>query len=239
MTDDARPVRVPATIRRRTPAAPIVVALLLAAALTGCEAAGFLAAASRPKVPAQHTLDPVDTLILVEDAELQLGDPSLANLMANAIADDLREQRALFGAAIVGQAELEALKADFGGRFERMAIDEIGQRLGAEQVVYVEVLAASVERAPGVLQPKGLAGVKVIDAVARERVFPAVEGVDAAQGSVRGRVVAARLSIDLADTEDRGLVAEVNQSLALALAHEAGKLFYEHRNDTSGNRLPD
>lgn len=215
-----------------------ILGLLVATAGSGCAVAGIAAEMTRPKLPAAHRLDPVTTLILVEDPNLLLRDPSLTTFIANAIAADLRANEALFGAAIVDQRQLQALKADFGGRFGSMALDEVGQRVGAEQVIYVEVLSATFERAPGVFQPQGAVGVKVIDAVARQRVFPPVQGTDAMVAAPRGAVVEARLPLDTTSDDDASFVAYLAEQLARAMASRASELFYDHRPRQPGERLP-
>lgn len=218
--------------------AVVVLLALAAGALQGCAVAGIMAEATQKKTPAAYELAAVPTLIMVEDRGLRLRDPALTTFMANAIAADLRAHQALGGAAIIEQAELARVAGEFGRDFDTLGIDEVGQRAGASQVLYVEVQRVRLERAPGLWDPEAVAGVKVIDAVGRRRVFPPGASVEGVSSGPRGRPVLATLPVETPDTDDRAYRAATLQRLARALASRVSELFYAHRGPQPGDRLP-
>lgn len=206
--------------------------------MSGCAVGGILGEAFAPKIRAEHELDPVPTLIMVEDRSLALDDPDLPAFIANAIAADLRRERALEGAKIIEPSAVARLMGEFGREFESMAIDEVGQRVGASQVLYVNIRRVRLLRAPGLYQPAATAEVKVIDAVSRERVFPPQESAEGIATGPRGFPVLAELPPDAADTADRAYESAVRQKLSRALATEVAELFYPHKRRQPGDRLP-
>lgn len=228
--------------RRRSFAATRVLplALLVAAlaALPGCAVGGILGEAFAPKIPAQHKLAPVPTLIMVEDRSLLLEDPDLTAFIANAIAADLRREKALKGAEIIRPSAVAKLMGEFGREFENMAIDAVGQRVGASQVLYVNIRQVRLMRAPGLYQPAAVAEVKVVDAVSRKRVFPRQESAEGIATGPRGVPVVAELPPDAADTGDRAYEAAIRQRISRVLATEVAELFYAHKRRQPGDRLP-
>lgn len=215
-------------------------ALLVAAlaALPGCAVGGILGEAFAPKIPAQHKLAAVPTLIMVEDRSLLLEDPDLTTFIANAIAADLRREKALQGAEIIRPSEVAKLMGEYGSDFEKMAIDAVGQRVGASQVLYVNIRQIRLMRAPGLYQPAAVAEVKVVNAVSRKRVFPRQESAEGIASGPRGVPVMAELPPDAADTGDRSQEAAIRQKLSRVLATEVAELFYAHQRRQPGDRLP-
>jgi len=223
----------------------VAVRLVVGAALAvpilaagGCAIAGLVAEAAGPTLEAEHELADVPTLIMVEDRGLRLEDPALPTFLANAIAADLRDHGALGRAEILEQSELGRLSGEFGREFNSLGIDEIGQRVGAQQVLYVEVQRVQLERAPGLWEPRVSAGVKVIDAVGRERVYPPVESIEGVAVRPRGRPVVATLPAHAPDGPDRAYRLSVLEALAQRLATRVGQLFYDHKAPRPGDRLP-
>lgn len=240
---DCRPLA--AARRRRPTARPFAAALARATILAtialgvgGCAVGGVMAEAFAPKLPKEHDLAAVPTLIMVEDRGLAFEDPDLGAFIANAIAADLREHDALGGAPIVEQSKLAALAAEFDRDFESVAIDAVGQRVGASQVLYVALRRVRLQQAPGLYQPQAVAEVKVIDAVSRKRVFPPPRSVDGVSVVPRGRAVVAELPPDAADTGDRSYAAAKRRQLARAVATKVAELFYDRKRRQPGDRLP-
>jgi hypothetical protein len=229
-----------AAVRLRSLALRVAVVAMVAtvAALPGCAVGGILGEAFAPKIKAKHKLASVPTLIMVEDRSLLLEDPDLTSFIASAIAADLRRQKALRGATIIKPSAVAKLRGEFDRAFETMAIDEVGQRVGASQVLYVNIRQVQLMRAPGLYQPAAMAEVKVIDAVARKRVFPPRESAEGIATGPRGFAVVAELPPDAADTGDRAYEAALRQRLSRTLANEAAKLFYAHKPRQPGDRLP-
>jgi hypothetical protein len=112
-----------------------------------------------------------------------------------------------------------------------MAIDEIARAVGADQIIFVEMVALA-ETINGVPRPTAVVRLRVVDAANLVRLFPpegAVDPTRALQATV-GEV-------------DPGLLQSTSSRLKIyeALAEETGqeiaKLFYAHERIDLGDRL--
>jgi len=187
------------------------------------------------RTPPQYTIDDRPTLILVDDPHLQLGDPALANLVANQIATELyhapKKREAL--TQTVSLQKLEKLRADKGDDFPKMPLDEVGRAVGAQQVLHVYLEAVRFSRAPGLVQPRARVRVKLFDVVEGKRLFPPPPADSAPAHDPSQRSV--DLVVETPDPEAVELNPQVRQELARQLAERIGRevswLFRTHRKD--------
>jgi len=193
----------------------------------GCDMIALVADAAET-IPAEHELANVPTLIMIEDRQLHLEDPSVMGYMANAIAGTLIEQEILQANHVVNPDGIAKLRQEFGVRYNNLAIDEIGRRLGADQVLYVEIVDVNLRVAPGLYRPEATAKVKVIDALKRQRLYPATQSLEGVTSAPSGRAILVRLSTQTPDIDDRSFLGLARQQLAEALAQDIAKLFYRH-----------
>lgn len=212
--------------------------VLAAAALgsAGCEAIAFLGAMGGEKVKAQYKLPNRPTLVMVEDPERHLGNPTLNSVAAANAAFHLKQNQALT-APLIDQAELTALEARLGQEYARTPIDQVGRLLGAEQVVHVQVDSVSMQTAPGVYRPTAIVQVKVIDVADGERLFPEAPRFTNPNAPPPGHRVKAQLSVRSAGTDGRGTTAVLAQSLAEEIGHTVARLFYDHKKPEPGSTL--
>ena len=219
-----------------------LLALLAAAPLIpGCIAADlFGALAGDRKVPARHELADRPTLVFVEDPDDALGSRSLRHVVAANVGHHLVQKKVL-SAEPVSPRRVSQLAEELGSEFDRLAIDEVGRRLGAEQVIHVLIESATLEyHAAMVLRPRARAQVRVIDAVAGRRVFPAVTGFQGPGAPPPGEPVTVQMQ-HRGSPEDqrRGRDPLLHRALAERLGLQVARLFFDHRLPERGEGIGD
>ncbi len=113
-------------------------------ALAGCQAAGAAAyvLSGPPAVSAQFVPAKEPTLVLIED----YSNPSLhqteAEQMTRCVWQDLKAHEA---APLVEMEKFQELNDKSGAKVRKMTIPQIGQAVGARQVIYVNIRRSSVQ----------------------------------------------------------------------------------------------
>ncbi len=216
-----------------------VLSLLVLLPLTGCEGIALIAQGfSPPKVEALYR--PVDrpTLVLVDDPPGQFGDPSLPNEIAHQIGFHLIQQAALTQPNVVSPHGLYELATRLGEAFATTPIDQIGQRLGAEQVVYVYVQAVRLIQEPGMFRPSAAVRVRVIDTTTGTQLFP-----DPQRDDVSADPHYHNLTISMfyrsASNYNHETVRTVQQLLAKRIARDVARLFFDHTPRQPGEKFDD
>ena len=189
-------------------------ALLGLMTLAGCNVIGALTykAAGEKEIPPEHVLEKRPTIILVENfvnPDLAADD---AQLLARQIERHLREKDA---APIIAVEELLAYKNGHLKTFGKMTVKQIGEAMGAQQVIYVSLEGGGVASMGGgsTLQGKASALVKVIDVRTGQTLWPA-ELTDGRQ-----------VSYETDPTSGNTRPESVRQLLYAGLARNAARLF--------------
>lgn len=186
----------------------------------------------QPKREAAYELADRPTVVFVDDRMNAI--PINASRLRRAIADkatqDLMDQEILTTTISPRDAMTLARNSDREG--ELLSIGEIGQRVGAEQVIYVEMI--SFRGSPDGFTPRaaGACRVKVIDTVSRTRLFPPP---DDEKEYVEVQAVSPPFSMELFQSSQGR--AQIEQMLAGLLGDQVGKLFYKHVPDEIGSHL--
>jgi hypothetical protein len=156
----------------------IAIALSVLVLMTGCNVGGVVGyIATGPAVqPAQYKPDPKPTLVLVENYQ----SPSSVALDADRFAENLsNELRANTNLPLVDRSPLYSLRERDPSAYARLKVSEIAQKVGAEQVVYVDLSACQVQQsATHSARGRMAMRIKVIDAATGRTLWP----VDAADG---------------------------------------------------------
>ena len=199
------------------------------AILGGCNVAGWVAQAIPQQVKATYVLPARSTLVLVDDPDRRLRDPSLPRYIATEISNALAQHRAV--TRVVAPDKIDALMIELGGDFERTGIDQIGREVGAEQIVHVHVESATLYPEPGLLQPQAVVQIKVIDVVNRRRLFPATgRSYGRTEFSLSSRGV--RLNVRLlprgSTDESNAVQALLMRRLASRIARDSARLFHDY-----------
>jgi hypothetical protein len=209
-----------------------------ASALPGCNiVAPALYAVDGPgKIPAEHELAEVRTVVFVDDRRNVFPRTALRTSIGEAIAKDLLGRKLV--PSIVSPRDAIALARQKESGTKPLSISAIGRELDAQQVLYVQVvsflLAGDGESdGSGVgVRPTANCRVKVIDCVANTRTYPIGDIGES------GRLVTSR--IREVDPEAFRTVASrraVEDRLAARVAIDVAELFYEHDRVDLGQNL--
>jgi hypothetical protein len=140
----------------------------------GCNVLGVIAygASGGQKIPPDYKLPNRPTLIMVENYE----NPDLlaapADRIERSLTDDLTEAKV---AKFLAPEKVNELKASDPADFRKMNIPAVGRAIGAQQVIYVNLIQFNVEAPVGGSQFIGRAeaDVKVIDCDTGRTLWPA------------------------------------------------------------------
>ncbi|HYE21266.1 MAG TPA: hypothetical protein VEA69_22660 [Tepidisphaeraceae bacterium] len=159
------------------PAVAGLIGLALFAAVFGCALPGVLAYKFfPPTVPARYT-PPKDqpVVVLVEAGQSPGASVPEAEELLQALHADLEKNKV---APMVDLARVHDLRDREGRGFSKLSISEIGRRVGARQVIYVDLTHCDLHSDPGsdVYKLRLSAKVKVIDAQTAQTLWPDAEG---------------------------------------------------------------
>lgn len=210
------------TSLRRLPA--VTAAVAMACALTSCQAIAWPIAALAPpqKVKALYTL-PADkkVLVFVDDLQNPVHYPPVKRDLAEAIGKELMAQKAV-GATIPYERVLDLMAGDKA--FNDLGVANVGRKVGADVVVYVEIKSFKLREAEGSPLWEGQLGaaVRVVDAWATKKDSARLWPKDA----VEYNVPAVGLPVKEDPNADYG--AELAKTLSARMADRVAKLFYDH-----------
>lgn len=208
--------------------------MLLGALLTtlsACEPVNFvLTAFDDDRIPAQYTLAQGPVLVLVDDPNHHLGDPSLPNLVAASAGQHIEAN--ISKTTAISIDKLAALKREKGSAFDTMPVTSIGKALGATQVVYVLVESAGISGEPGLFRPQANVRVNVMDVATGKRVFPGVSSdnpMAATQGPDKlGFAMEIKLNYTQSEQSPIGETAVLMRALANEMGLQIAQLFFKH-----------
>ncbi len=222
------------TAERATGAVAMVITASVAAFLGACnilQPAAYLAM-GQPKVPAKYELENRPTVVFVDDRNNAI--PINSSRVRRAVADDVTRQlmsRKLVMMTI-SPRDAMALSRNQDRQGKLMSMGAIGETVGAEQLIYIEML--SYRGSPDNVTPRPSAAcrLKVIDIVNKTRLFP---GPDADKNWQEIIVQTAPVSPELYRSSAGR--REIEQMLSAAIADKVTELFYKHIPDELGSRL--
>ncbi len=227
------------TLDRTTALRAVIVTLTLVGAgghLAGCNIAAPVAyfVGGTGMIDAQHELADVPTVVFVDDRANVIGRNSrnLRMAIAEKLSEELMVRKILDPEHTIDPRDAAGIVSSRDRHHDLVPVDAIGRMVGADQVIYVEMLQFA--RSPDGVTPRPTATcrVRVVDAHSRKRLFP---GSDTQQTSQQ---VWAHL-----DEVDPALFRSpaASHKLFESLAHETGKsmakLFYRHEARDLGDRL--
>jgi len=184
------------------------------------------------KAPAQYEIEDRTTVVFVDDRHTAI--PMNATRIRREIADrvsmDLMEQEIVTDMISTRDVMVMARNRDREG--ELMSIDELGAAVGAQQVIYVEMISFRGTSDGYSPKPISACRIKVIDVPNRVRLFPAP---DAGESFFPVTIESPPISPELyTSTEGR---RQIENILAALLGDQIAKLFYKHVPDELGTRL--
>lgn len=194
---------------------------LLMLALAGCPALGVAAykIMGPPPVPAKYVPAKTPMLVMVENYHHQSSANAHADLLGRLV---MRQIEINDIAPIIDPDKLQELKDEKAGEFAKMSIQAIGQAVGAEQVLYIELHNSDITPLVGGegFSGKSSASVKLISVHDGQTLWP----TDIAQGYT----VSGSSRFHAADAQDP---MKVRQKLYGQMSDQIAKLFYKWKPD--------
>jgi hypothetical protein len=210
--------------------APAALLVLVCLACAGCEGPGFAAyvIAGPPKIKAKYTLEKRPTLVIVDDPRNTLGNPNYPVVVGANVGFHLQGNKALLPEQVVSQDRLSVLASQMGNRYPLTPIDQIGARLGADQVIHVMIRSASMRADNTYYQPTAAVEVKVIDTRTGKRLFPEADGSTGTVATRPGQSLSVALPRQTLDETRRHALPTLARDLAERVGQEVAQLFYQH-----------
>jgi hypothetical protein len=115
---------------------------------------------------------------------------------------------------------------------ELMPIDAIGRAVGAEQIIYVQMLAFSGSPDGATPRPTAMCRVRVIDVAERTRLYPPPDSQEASR-----LIQVNTREVDPAMLRSAASRLKVYQALAEETGEQVAKLFYRHEVKELGGSL--
>ncbi len=203
----------------------LALALMVCISTAGCARWGALVYAlgggRGQKIPAEFELPPGKLLILVDDPKERVTWPRARTLLAQYTGEELLEREAV--TTIISPRSLAKFRQS-DSNFERYAADEIGRKLGAKTVLWIEVrdFVAPEEVEEISTAAKLTLGIKVL--TTKEEVSP--HGVRLWPSVGSGHIIESSLNaIAVNKTKGENAVAK---ELARRSAILVARLFYQH-----------
>ena len=229
-------------------AVPILWIVLLTASTSGCAGGGFFGylLTGKDAIPKKYALPDRTTLVLVDDPDHLLGGPSSANRVASNVAYYLKEgetkkaeEQGLPTAKIISIDEINALRADMGDKTWHLTpIDQLGKKLGADQVIYVRIDTATLGAInQKVYRPKATCTVKVIDAIHSTRLWPEVGTLIDSSQAPPGHAMRVNMQYDGTDRGGQGHESILVQELCESIGRDVARLFYDWKSKTVGSTI--
>jgi hypothetical protein len=185
-----------------------------------------------PQVDAEYTLADRPTVVFIDDRENLVNPVSFRRVIADKVSQDLMVKKLVTRTISPQDAMMLASRRDSAS--DVMPIDAIGRAVGAEQVIYVEMLGFADHMEGGVPRAVALCRVRVIDVEKRERLFPAPSEQSAEPGRVL-QIITREFSPDL--YRSRGTRQQIVQTLSEETGERIAKLFYRHEPRELGRSL--
>lgn len=209
------------------------VALVSLAVAAGCNivAPAAYIIGGPPKVQALHKLDSKrPTVVFIDDRANVLPRRSLRVLMGQEADATLIEKRVIDGQRMIASAS--AMRAAADERYgSPIPIGEIGKKVGAEVIIYVQVERWSLTRDGASFSPVALVRVKALDAAAEQRLWPAASD---------GHALLVELPIRSSEVpQSRAEQNAAEDMLANAVGLRIARLFFDHERDALSGRLGD
>lgn len=227
----------PAVVRARTGAAARLVAAgaLGAALLAGALAGGcnYLIPASYliegpPKEPARYELPRRKTVVYVDDRANRMTRAALRTAVGEEVGTLLLQQALV--PEVISSKDAVAYARRVDSSDKQVSIRKIGEAVGAEQVVYLDIEEYRISADGATPRPAAIVNVKVIDVGSGARLWP--DGTDAGERLV---VRTREQSLELYNSSAGR--RQVEDTLAKQVAEDVSKLFYEHEKRELGGNL--
>ena len=187
-----------------------------------------------PEFDAMYVLADVPTVVFIDDRRGRVNPTRLRRVIADEATTQIIEEEAVSAENMISprDAMLVARKHDRSG--EVITISKVGELVGAEQIIYVDIEQFALTYDGVTPQPKTVARVRVLDLETGKRVFP-----DPNQPGSYGYY---QLVVELPNHDGHGFNTvqvrnKMTEELAMRTGDRLGKLFYGYIETDLGTRL--
>ncbi len=182
-----------------------------------------------PSIDAQYTLPDRKTVVFVDDRTNLLSRTQLRAVIGDKVSTVLMKQGLVTDTIATRDAIAIARKDETVDK--PIPISEIGQRVGADTIIYVQIEDFALSAPGGIARPSAQATVKVIDVSGRSRLYPAPSELKGQPVSTSMREVSEDLYQSTAGRR------QIEDILAAEIGAEVAKLFYKHEVTELGKNL--
>ena len=182
-----------------------------------------------PDKEAEYQLADRATLVFVDDLKGQTP-RTIRQAIANKVSTDLMVKKVV--ANTISSTDAMALTAQQDKAGALLPIETIGQSVGAEQVIYVELTDFTLSIDGATPRPYCACRVRVIDIPNRVRLYPSPENPEPGR---QMEISMPAVSVDYYATS--ATRRKLDTMLADYVGDQIGKLFYKHTPDDIGSRL--
>jgi hypothetical protein len=214
---------------RALPALALVMATLLVAAACNIVTPVAYMIEGPVSDDAQYTLPDRKVVVFVDDRKNVLSRTQLRTTIGDKVAGDLLAKKLVPDAIASREAVAVARREESAGK--PLSTAEIGEKVGADVVIYVRMLTFELSEPGGNPRPNATALVRVIDAANRTRLFPS----DAEAPGAEVRSTMNEVSMDLYNSMTGR--RSIEDQLATNLGDRIGKVFYSHERNELGKGM--
>jgi hypothetical protein len=150
----------------------------------------------------------------------------LRSIIGDRVAKDLMLKELVTETIASRDAIAVARREETAGK--PLSIEDIGRKVGAEVVIYVQIGGFNLSEEGNVPRPNGYALVKVIDVTERRRLFPS----DPEQPGVEVDSTMREVSMDLYNSPSGR--RSIEEQLAENMGDRIAKVFYKHEKNELG-----
>ena len=214
--------------------------LVTLVAAQGCAGLGWLSEQIvGKKIKALYEIKSRPTLVLVDDPDGVLPSRNLQQVIAVNVQHHLKFVEDLADMYVVPQRALVELREDLGEKYMKQPIDRIGSRLGARQVIYINMRSFATRVGGPLYRPTALAEVKLIETTTGHRLFPAADQrVIDTTTTPPGYLVKMESEYERVDLDGRGTQEVFERRLAEDLGRKIAEVFIDHSKPEPGRDLP-
>lgn len=186
-----------------------------------------------PSEDAVFTLPDRSTVVFVDDRRNVMHPARLRNVVGDAATTMLLEEDVL--ATMVAPRDAARYVASKDRHGQAVSMAAIGEAVGAEIVIYVEMKAFGLSSDGRTPDPQAACEVRIIDAVSRTRLFPVV---DSETGDQPGHLLIVGLrKVNPSRTSDARSARKLAEELATELGDAVAELFFKHNVGRLGENL--
>lgn len=186
-------------------------------------------------IDAEFRLPDQPTVVFVDDRRNVLANRGIRSYLGDKTGEYLLRHKVLNVEkqhSIRTGGALAAARGDEQGHL--LSLEEIGEKVGARQVIYIDMLTFQIETTDGESHTHAQFAVKVIDVETRTRIFPDPESGPPA----RTMVVSLPPERTYQPIFNRETRREAELALAVLIADKVSKIFYKHEPGTPfGSRV--